>query len=179
MRPVNPIRRHGFGAASALAMLAILLPSTHAVWLSSVPASDSQALIVYVVAPSEGPGLRLGEANMAMRNLKKEMINQLANPARVRESTIGYGQVTKCDDYPCEVLVEEVEMTQDNLYTFKLESKLYLHRVDRWPQPDHNIDPWPCQVTQDLNADDCRKEAPKGLAHNLKVHDETFHSRTQ
>jgi len=172
-------------------MLAILLPSTQAMWLSSALASDSldqsapsssvvpaQASIVYVVAPSEGPGLRPGEANVAMRELEKAMVNQLADPARVKESTGGYGQVTECDVYPCEVLVEEVE-TRGNLFSFKLESKLYLRSVDRRPQPDHSIDPWPCPVTQDLNPDDCRSEAPERLAHNLKVHDQTYHPRTQ
>jgi len=62
---------------------------------------------------------------VAMRELEKAMVNQLADPARVKESTGGYGQVTECDVYPCEVSVEEVE-TRGNLFSFKLESKLYL-----------------------------------------------------
>lgn len=149
---------------------------------AATPPSDAyiHALPTYWVAPTEDPGIPAAAVDTSARALGKEIRNKLADSDRVKETTDIYRKVNNCPAYPCEIVVEEVNVIDDSLY-FRLELKTLRPPRDRSPQPPHpGIDkPYKCTVTSDMTAADCRSEAPAKLAYALKLHDQAYHRGNQ
>jgi len=187
-------RRGEVGAAvRACVLLSVLLLPTPTVCVipvfdsglleqAATPLSDAHlyAQPTYWVAPTEDPGIPSAAVDTSARALEKEIRSKLADSERVKEAKDIYRKVTDCPSYPCEVVVEEVNVIGDSLY-FRLELKTVRPPRDRSPQSPHpGIDkPYKCTVTSDMTADDCRGEAPEKLAYALKLHDQAYHRRNQ
>ncbi len=171
-------------------LIAVALPLT-AQTMPVVPLSNPASIAtvkalppahsIYLVALVRDSGIPSSSGFKATRDLEKQIESKLRDAERVKEVDDEFAKIgdKDCPGYPCEVVVEEVSV-EENKYQFQLELRVIRPPHDKSPQVSRHPginESWPCTVTKDWTASDCRNTALQYLATQLYTHDQTYHQQ--